>query len=614
MSRPLDRFFDGSGKRRKSPRLPVAAPVVRLRALLIAVAVLFSLMAGRAVQVQAIDASTLAAAAANQSTISRALPAFRGEIIDRNGEVLAMTADTVKVIADARMIATNGRMNAEMTEKDRQVAAVAPQQIAEILSKYLGGVPADYLPKLTATGKGESYQPIAKQVPAATYRELALAMADANLVGLRQDSNPTRTYPNGTLASNVLGFLKEDGTGASGLEQVFDKELAGTPGTEVFESSPNGRIPLGRSVLTPAVNGMSFQLTLDAGLQWQVDQILADRVRVTDGASAEALVMNAKTGEVLALSNYPSFDANKPGEANPDDLYNRALTNAYTPGSVQKVLTFAALLDAGLVKASDVVTVPDKVKSGDHYITDAWSHGKTKYLARGVLAKSSNIGTILLARKMPKAQLHDYLVKFGLGARTGVGLPGESTGTLPAADMPDYARDGLAFGGSAVTVTLLQEAAAVAAATNGGVYHSPQLVKSRIEADGRVVNLENSKVRRVISAAASSEVMSMMETMVVHSTSKTFTVKGYRTGAKTGTSKIFDADCSCFKGLVTSTIGVGPVEDPQILVYVVVENPRRGSTGGGVAGPAYQDIMSVALSRYGIPQSKSESPKLPIEP
>ncbi len=614
MTRPLDRFFSSRPKRRHRLRLPVAQSAARLRILLIGIAVIFSLAAGRAVQVQAIDAGNVAEEAADQITVARQLPAFRGEITDRNGEVLAMTADTVKVIADAKMIRTNGRMNADMTAKDQQVAATAPQQLADLLVRFLGGTADDYLPKLRATGKSESYQQIAKKVPASTYRELAQAVSDAGLVGLSSESSPTRVYPNGYLASNILGFLKEDGTGASGLEQTLNSTLAGKAGKEVYESSPNGKIPLGTSVLIPAENGQNYILTLDAGLQWQVDQIIGDRVRQTKADSGMALVMNVKTGEILALSNYPSFDSNDPSSAEPADLYNRAITNAYTPGSVQKVLTFAALVDQGLVKASDTVKIPGRIKSGDDYVTDAWSHDTIELLARGIVAKSSNIGTIIEARKASKQSLHDYMVAFGLGAKTGVGLPGESRGSLPAATMPDYTRDGLAFGGSAVTVTMLQEAAAVAAIANGGVYNAPRLIKSHQNADGTTSEEATAEPRRVVSESTSREIVSMMEAVVVNSTSGTFTVDGYRTGAKTGTSKKLDPTCNCFRGLVTSTIGVAPVEDPQIVAYVVVDNPQRGSSGSAVAGPAYQDIMSIALARYGVTQSKTTAPKLPIEP
>ena len=617
MSRPLDRFFDPSrtppAKRRRI-RVPLARSVRRVRALLIAVAVVFSLAAGRAVQVQAIDATTVAQEAADQITVTRDLPAFRGEITDRNGEVLAMTADTVKVMVDAKMIATNGRMNGEMTAKDKEVVLTSPQRIADLLVRFLGGIPADYLPKLTATGKGSQAGLIKAKVPAATYREIAQAMSDANLVGLSSASAPTRVLPNGSLAANVIGYINEAGAGAGGLEYALNSTLAGKAGKEVYENSPNGKIPLGTSVLIPAQNGLGYQLTLDAGLQLQVERILAERVRQTKADAGMAIVTNIKTGEILALANVPTFDPANVAKADPKALGLRAITDPYTPGSVQKTLTFAAMVDQGLVKATDVVEIPGKIRSGDNYVSDAWTHGKIKLLARGIVAKSSNIGTIQLSRKMTKQSLHDYLVAFGLGAKTGLGLPGESRGILPAADMPDYTRDGIAFGGSGIAVTLVQEAAAIGAVANGGVYNAPHILASRSTADGKEVQLPTAAPRRVVSEHTSKEIVSMMEAVVMQSASRTFTVDGYRTGAKTGTSKKLDPKCNCFRGLVTSVVGVAPVEDPQVLVYVVLDNPQRGSSGSAVAGQAYQDIMSLALPRYGVTPSKSKSPTLPIEP
>lgn len=629
MARPLDRFFlppaakpaktakpaKGAkpAARRPLRKHQMASSVTRLRALLIAIAVVFSLAAGRAVQVQAIDADTVAAEAAQQITVTRALPAFRGEITDRNGEVLAFTEDTVWVIADPVAILTNGKIDpAQMTDKDRQAATTAPQQLAQLLASRLGGTVDGYLPKLTKTGS--RYQILVKQVPAAVFRELNQAALDAGLRGLFMESHPTRRYPNKTLAANVLGFVNEAGDGGGGLELVLHSQLAGKPGKEIYENSPNGKIPLGTNVLVPAVNGLAYQVTLDAGLQWEVQQILGDRVRKADADSGMAIVINVKNGEVLALANYPTFDSNNPGDAEAEDLQNRAVTNPYTPGSVQKTLTFAALLDQGLVRADDVVKVPAKIKSGDNYVSDAWKHGELTLLARGVLAKSSNVGTIKLARKSTKQALHDYYTSFGLGQKTGIGLPGESRGVLPPADMPDYSRDGLAFGGSAVSVTLVQEAAALAGIANGGIYNPPRLLKSRTLADGGQESLLTGQPRRVVAEETSAEVVSMMETMVQNTKAHTFDVPGYRTGAKTGTSQKLDPKTGRSTGLVTSTIGVGPVEDPQIVAYVVIDHPRRGSSGQSVAGPAYRDIMALALARYGVSQSTGKAPKLPIEP
>lgn len=615
--KPLDRLYYGSARsrgsrRRKVTRWPLSPSAGRLRVLLILIAVIFSMAAGRALQIQAIDAEAYASAAADQITVARPIPAFRGEISDRNGEILAYTEATVTVISDPEMIRTNGKFAERMTARDVEVASTAAERIAQLLAVYAGGEVDTYLPLLTK--EGSRYSVVARQVSAASYSRLSQAMDTAGLIGLYRESAPTRRYPSGTLAANVIGFVNAEGVGSAGLEQTLNSTLSGKSGREVYETSPNGKIPLGTSVLTPAQNGLDYQLTLDSGLQWQVEQILADRVRMTEAKSGMALVMNVKTGEVLTLANYPSFDPNKYGTYELADMGNRVVTDAYTPGSVQKVLTFAAMIDTGVVSSSDIVEVPTRVKSGDHWVGDADTHPTQEMLARGILAKSSNVGTILLARKMSKATLQSYVTAFGLGRKTGIGLPGEAKGSVPGPDMADYTRDGLAFGGSGVTVTALQEAAAVAGIANGGIYNPPTILKSRTLADGTVEEIKRGEPRRVVSEETSREVVSMMETMVAQNQLGVFTVDGYRTGAKTGTSKKFVSSCNCFRGLVTSTIGVGPVEDPQILVYVVVDDPKRGSSGMGVAGPAYQDMMSLALARYAVEPSAKKSPKLPIFP
>lgn len=613
MSRPLDRFFAPKSSKKKSQRrLPLAPSVPRLRILLIMVAVTISLLAGRAIQVQAIDASPVAIKANDQNTLTRTLPAMRGTVTDRNGEILAYTQDTVAVTVNPRMVATNGRMNAEMTPKDKEVAAGAPPKLAAILAQYLGGSPQDYLPKLTASN---AYQPIKNGVPAATYRALRQAVSDAGLVGVEGTSQPTRSYPNGVLASNVVGFINAQGVGSAGLELVLDKSLSGTPGKEVYQSSLTGeKIPMGTNILVPAINGSSYRTSLDDGLQWQAQQAISDQVRRMDAKWGGVVITNPKTGEILAMAVSPSYDPSNYGKADPATLGNRTVTDTYTPGSVEKVLTFASLIDQGLVDPSEVVTVPSKIKSGDQWVRDAWNHGTIKLYARGIVAKSSNIGTIEVARRASKQSLHDYLTAFGMGAKTKVGLPGEAAGSLPPADMPDYSRDGLAFGGSAITTTMIQMASAVGTIANGGVYNPPQLLLSQTLPDGTIQPIAPGQTRRVVSEDTSVKVLSMMEAMAQASPSRQFDVTGYRVGAKTGTSKKFDSACGCFRGLVTSAISVAPIENPQLLVYVVLDEPRRGGSGSVVAGPVVRDLMSVGLARYAIPQSSVAAPKLPIQP
>ncbi|MDR1430696.1 MAG: penicillin-binding protein 2, partial [Propionibacteriaceae bacterium] len=420
----------------------------------------------------------------------------------------------------------------------------------------------------------------------------------------------------GTVAANVLGFVDSAGVGKGGVELALDQALRGTDGVEVYEISPNGRIPTGGAELVSARNGESYQLTLDLGLQLQAEQILAERVSTTRAKSGTAVVMNVNTGEVLALANYPTFDPNNVGAADQDNVGNRAITDPFTPGSVQKVLTFAALIDAGVVRPDDVITLPPSVKytGTNKTITDAWAHGTVKVYARGIVVKSSNVGTVLLSRKMDKYALIDYYKSFGLGSKTGIGLPGESAGILPTENVEDYSRDGMVFGGSAIAVTTIQEAAAIAAIANGGVYNPPQLLKSVIDSDGVAKELPKQASHRVVSAQAAKEVVSMMEAMQAHTVSDVFDIDGYRTGTKTGTAKKFDNDCNCYKGYVTSTVGVAPAEKPQLLTYVVVDDPKAGSSGQAVAGPVYRDIMAIALHRYGVKPSAKKSPKLPIFP
>ncbi len=597
--------------RLRRQRLPLASPVRRMRVLLIAIAVVFSMCAGRALQVQAFDPQAYAAEAAEAMQQTQVLPASRGEITDRYGDILAFTEDTVQVVADPKMIRTNGKMSdGQMTSRDREVAAAAPQQLAQILARHLGNTPESYLPQLT--DPKSSYKVIAKRIPAQTFADIQAEMTQAKLLGLRRITAPTRRYPNGTLAANLIGWVNEQGDAAGGLELSLEKLLHGTDGKEVYDSSPNGKIPLGDNVLIPAQNGRNFGLTIDSSMQLLAEQRLAKALADSGAQAAAVLVMNPNTGEVLAMANAPSFDSNEPGKGNLDDMGNRAAINVYEPGSVQKVLTFAALLDSGTVKPDDKVKIPEFVKHDQFKIRDWWNHGEITLRARGVFAKSSNLGTIMLARKMTKEQLHSYYASFGLGRRTNAGVLGEAAGYLPKATMPDYTRDGIAFGTS-LSVTALQNAAAVASVVNGGVYHAPTVIATM---DGQPYTRPNQDTtpRRVISEEASEQVRSLMEQQALEQKGSAFSISGYRIGTKTGTARLVSADCKCYRGeSVVSTIGVAPIENPQVLVYSVVWNPKKGSSGAAVAAPIMHDVLALALPRYAVAPSSGKGVKLPLK-
>ncbi len=575
-----------------------------------------TLLASRAIVVQGLDSASYATKAAAQMSVSRTIVANRGTITDRYGEVLASSQPAVKIVADPTQIATNGKLPSAMTTKDREKAAGAPLAIADVLVKYLGGDEASYVKQLTTPNT--KYVVIAKQVQAYTYLEIADDLSSAGYVGLYRETAAVRTYPNGTLASNILGFVKENDSGvgqvgAGGLEYLYNSQLAGVAGSEAYETSPNGRIPTGQNVLVPAQDGVTYTLTIDAGLQYMVERRLQETVDQAQATSGIAIVMNVKTGELLSMANYPTFDSNSPGTAEAANLGNRAVTDAYEPGSVQKVLTMAALTDSGVITPDTKVVVPKEILSGGKPIKDAFAHQTINLTARGVVANSSNIGTVLLTRQMDKAKLVAYLQSFGLGSTTGIGLPAEAAGSIPTTSVADNTRDQISFG-QGLSVTAIQEAAAVAGIVNDGVYNSPTIIKSATTTQGKAVTVPQSTSRRVISSQSSQMVLDMMESVVASKVGASrFPIEGYRTAAKSGTAERIDPTCKCYSGYVASFVGVAPVEDPQILVYIVVDRPQGQYQGSQVAAPAYKDIMRVALQRYGVLPSTMAAPVKPIE-
>ncbi len=593
-------------------RLPMGRPYVRIQIALIVLGMLGSILVVRAVQVQGLDGAAYAAQAARQMSVTRAIIASRGTITDRSGQVLAVSEPAVNVIADPTQIATNGKLEKSMTAKDKDKAAAGPGVISGILAKHMGGDPAAYVEALTRSGT--KYSIVAKQVPRYTYLKISQDMAAAGYVGLFTESNPIRTYPNGSLASNVVGFVNAEGDGAGGLEYQLDAQLSGIDGSEAYQTSPVGKIATGTNVLVPAQNGVDYQTTLDAGLQYAVERRLQEAVDSAKAASGIVIVSNVKTGELLALANYPSYDANAPGKANTADLGNRAATDPYEPGSVQKVLTMAALLDQGLITPDTKVKVPSFILSGGRPIKDAFSHNDINLTARGVVANSSNIGTVMLARQMDKQVLVQYLANFGLGKKTQMAWPGESAGSIPGADIADHTRDQISFG-QGLSVTALQEAAAVAAVTNGGIYRTPTIIKSATTSDGKAMPVPQPEERRVISAEASAQVLDMMESVVASKVGKNrFPIEGYRMAAKSGTAERVDPTCKCYNGYVASFVGVAPVEAPELLVYVVIDRPTAGQIQGSqVAAPVVKDIMKIALPRYGVQPSAGAAPERPID-
>lgn len=597
--------------RKRRRRNPLSVSVIRVRVFLLAVAILFSFAGLRSVQLQVLDAPAYAKEASEEMRRTNTLKPSRGQIVDRDGVVLASTEATVSVVGDPLAISTNGKEPKAMREEDHQRAEEAPKAIAKIVAGHTGG---DRKEMVRLLSKTESrWAPLAERISLSTWLAIKGELAADGWIGVTAKSDPKRTYPLGTVASNLVGFMiktEDDGfEGGGGLEYAFQEELSGTEGSEAYDLSPYGRIPLSNQVLEPAVDGADIQLTIDSDFQWMVEKILGKQCKAVSCKWGSTVVLDVQTGEILAMANYPSFNSNDLGKTQAEDLGNRAVGASYEPGSVQKLLTLAAVLDSELITPDTDVPISSEIQVGDHYVKDAFDHDDITLTARGVIVRSSNIGAIVLARMMESETMLEYMKGFGLGSKPGSGLPGEESGNIPNANMPDYQRDSMAFG-YGISVTPLQMAAAVAAMANGGVYNQPTVVKS-ITDGNETVRLPERESHRVISETAAAEVLDMMNQMVIFNQQR-LGVEGFNTGAKTGTARL--AGSSGYRGQVASIVGVGPTEDPRVVVLVVMERPDQMGSGLGSAGPAYRDTMRLALPRFGaLPSEEVATTQLPIQ-
>jgi cell division protein FtsI (penicillin-binding protein 3) len=585
----------GAAARNRRRRTTRGSAQLRLRTGFVFIAVVLSFFGARLVQLQGVDPQKYASlAAAEGGTVTVELPALRGDIFDRNGKPLADSVDGRMVVADPSM-----------------TRATAPA-LAKFLAQRLH---VDYFTTLSALSQKKSrFAYIARRVPAA----LALRVVDAaqakGFTGLATRNDPVRSYPNHDVAANLVGFLGTDGP-LAGLEMTFDKQLAGTDGSESYEVGAGNRIPLGQSTITPPVNGTDLHTTIDEDLQWYTQRVLRQTVLGARGDSGFAVVLDSHTGEVLSLADYPTYDATNPQAAPVRDRNSLAMTSPYEPGSVEKVLTLSALIDAGKVTDHTRLLVPGVLQSGDRPIKDWFAHGNLRLTLAGVIAQSSNIGTAKASRLFNQGQLRHYLTRFGLGQRTDIGVNGETAGILPStAAWNGMIQDRVAFGQS-VAVNGVQMAAAVNTIANGGVRVDPSLIQgSATTSTGQVVGTDHTTTRRVVSADAARQMTHMMERVVDPNagTAPGAQVPGYVVAGKTGTAQRVGPTCKCYNGQFTVSFGgFAPADKPRFTVYVVVQNPRNGGGGGGVAGPAFSKIMAFALRRYGVPPTGAQPSHIP---
>jgi len=552
-------------------------------------AIVLTVLAARLIELQAITADEVATRAEAQRTYTTVEPAQRGRILDSRGAVLATSVVARNIVTDQTLV----------TDPAGTAAALAP---------LLGVEAADLEPRLTGTRR---FAYVARGVTPAVWSQVSAL----SLPGILSETTTRRVYPAGRLAANVVGFVSREGKGLGGLEYGLQDVLGGRDGEITYEVAGGGRrIPTGLEEGTTAVAGSDVTLTIDRDIQWVAQAALAQRVAEADADGGTVVVMDPKTGRILALASAPTFDPNDAGASAVVDRNNRALSEAFEPGSTSKVMTMAAVLENGLAKPDTRLTIPPSLTFADKTFHDHDEHGVERLTLTGVLAKSSNIGTIMVADKLTHQQLYDQLRRFGIGERTGIGFPGEAKGFLPLPKSwygTTFAT--IAFG-QGISVNAVQAASVYATIANDGIRVEPSLVASTTDPDGTVHPVPAPDERRVVSTRTATTLRTMMESVVSdEGTASVARIPGYRVAGKTATAQRYDPTCRCYKGYVASFIGMAPADRPELVVAVSLINPQNGHYGGAEAGPVFKRVMGFALQSLRIAPTGTRPPVMRLQ-
>ncbi|GAB1646015.1 penicillin-binding transpeptidase domain-containing protein [Krasilnikovia sp. MM14-A1259] len=602
---------------RYAPKRPVAAippeppklanSTRRLRLGTVLALTLFVTIGVRLVSMQVMESSADAQkllAQRNNRLAEVVLPAPRGSILDRSGAVLAHSVEARYIYADPELVKSPAAAAAQLSP----LLGIAPSKLMQLMAR-----------KKSPFGGWSRFQYLARGVDIA----VADRIAAMKLPGINSDRDERRDVFGADLAANLIGFTGEDHTGLEGLEARYDELLRGTDGERVFERG-NPRvdkgelakeIPGGYHHETPAQPGTSLELTIDRDLQFEVQRYLADDMERVNATIGAAVVLDVQTGEVLAQASYPPYNAAKPFDVKPADRDDVASSVVSDPGSTHKVFTLGAALQEGVITPDSAITVGPALMRGGARFADTHPQTRgTQLTVPGVLAYSSNVGTILIADRLGKQKLYEYQQKFGLGRPTGEGTPGEAGGRLLTPEQWSGSATGSVPIGMSVDATLIQMAAGYAAIANDGTYVQPHLIKATVSGtNGAVTPAPAPETHQVLSPAVARELRTMMEAVVdvKGATGTRAAVDGYRVAGKTGTGKML-IDGHYTSHNAGSFIGMAPADNPRFVIGVFADVPN--GTGGEVAAPAFQKMMSDALHRYRVPPSGTKPPKFKIYP
>lgn len=557
----------------------------RINILIIGIFILFTLLAAQLFRVQVVQASNYQEKAANEMQSTRTIPAQRGEITDINGIAFARSVSAITIVVD-------------------QTQITDPARVANFVAPILGLTAADIQENITGTRK---YSIVLKNGRPALWDKLTQAIYDYNkalddkhfdkrIIGFFPERSYIREYPSGQLISSLVGFVRADGIGATGIESSLNSIITGTDGKYSYARGYGAEIPGSQREIVAAKAGTNIRLTINRDVQWVASKAIADAVKSANAVSGTVIVMDPKTGAIVAHATAPTFNPNNTKNVPLALMRNPSVQDVYEPGSTGKIMTMAAALEEKTITPTTVFTVPYMLKRGGSPFHDHEPH-PTQYLtSSGILAVSSNTGTIKVGETMSNDTLHSYLTRFGIGSKTGSGLPGESAGLLrPVSNWSGTTAPTVAFG-QGYSVTAMQATSVFATIANNGVRVSPTVIAGTSDPSGHFTPTANRSSVRVVSEDTAVKVRLMMESVVsAQGTAPSAAIPGYRVAGKTGTAMRYDQKTGRYSGYTASFIGFAPADAPRYVISVTLQDPRNGHYGGSLGGPVFKKVMTFVL-------------------
>ena len=574
----------------------------RIRALIFLLALAMFVFGLRLVQVQAVQAGDYRMRAVNEMENTKSLPAPRGEITDINGIAFARSVAATSIVVDQTQITNPARVA-------NFIAPILDLPVAQVQASITGKRKWNMVYQ---NAKPALWQKLTQTI--SQFNSQYPAMSPDRIIGFFPERGYIREYPSGSLIASLVGFVNRDGKGATGLESSMNSMISGIDGKYSFANGYGAEIPGSQSEIIPAQTGTTVRLTVDRDIQWVASQAISDAVKSSNALSGTVIVMDPKTGEILAHATAPTFNPNNTSKVSLVAMRNPSVQDVYEPGSTGKVMTLAAAIEEKKITPETVITVPYALKRSTKLFRDHDKH-PTQYLTTaGILAVSSNTGSIKIGELLSNDKFYEYLTKFGVGSKTGSGLPGESRGILPkVADWSGTSAPTIAFG-QGYSLTAMQATSIFATIANDGVRVSPTVIAGTRDSSGNFTPAPGRTSERVVSSETAKAMRLMMESVVSgNGTAPSAAIPGYRVAGKTGTAQRIDDTCGCYRGYTASFIGFAPADKPAYVISVTIQDPKGMHWGGVLGGPVFKKVMSFVLQSRHIAPTGTEFVPVPLD-